>query len=87
MVKLYLSASFDSAGADGPLPDPKAIIPKVFATIAKKNNRLLRTPSPFLAALETLGYGPETDPEWLDKVLQEIENLAMRRASNSADWM
>lgn len=86
MVKLYLSASFDSAGADGPLPDPKAIIPKVFATIAK-NNRLLRTPSPFLAALETLGYGPETDPDWLDKVLQEIENLAMRRASNSADWM
>ena len=35
MVKLYLSASFDSAGADGPLPDPKAIIPKVFAAIAK----------------------------------------------------
>ena len=86
MVKLYLSASFDSAGADGPLLDPKAIIPKVFATIAK-NNRQLRTPSPFLAALETLGYGPETDPDWLDKVLQEIENLAMRRASNSADWM
>ena len=57
-----------------------------FATIAK-NNRLLRTPSPFLAALETLGYGPETDPDWLDKVLQEIENLATRRASNSADWM
>ena len=55
--------------------------------MAKKNNRLLRTPSPFLAALETLGYGPETDPDWLDKVLQEIENLAMRRASNSADWM
>ena len=58
----------------------------MFATIAK-NNRLLRTLSPFLAALETLGYGPETDPDWLDKVLQEIENLAMRRASNSADWM
>jgi len=86
MVKLYLSASFDSAGADGPLLDPKAIIPKVFAAIVK-NNRLLRTPSPFLAALESLGFGPETDPEWLDKVLQEIENLAMRRASNSADWM
>ena len=48
----------------------------MFATIAK-NNRLLRTPSPFLAALETLSYGPETDPDWLDKVLQEIENLAM----------
>lgn len=86
MVKLYLSASFDSAGADGPLLDPKAIIPKVFAAIVK-NNRLLRTPSPFLAALESLGFGPETDPEWLDKVLQEIGNLAMRRASNSADWM
>ena len=42
MVKLYLSASF-SAGADGPLPDPKAIIPKVFATIAKKQPPVAHT--------------------------------------------
>lgn len=84
MVKLYLSVS--SGSTHQPLPDPKVVIPKVFAAIAK-NSRLLRTPSPFLAALETLGFGDETDPEWKDRVLQEIENLAMRKSSNSADWM